>query len=123
VRLFVTGLGGYLGRAIATNPMQGDYRRARARYLAESPEKLRQADLIRLDYLRAIELNPNNVRLHLELADFLASLGTPGDREAAVEQYERALWFNSQLKENEPKRMAKSAVAEVEGKIGKLKGK
>ncbi|HEU4598258.1 MAG TPA: hypothetical protein VFS26_00800, partial [Solirubrobacterales bacterium] len=92
-----------------------------ARYLAHLPNPARRRDAIVADYRRALELNPNEVSLHLEFADVLRSFDTPQDRAAARAEYEAALRYNEQLPANEPKRLKPERVAEIKKAIDELK--
>jgi tetratricopeptide (TPR) repeat protein len=106
--------------AIKANPMASEYLLARARYLAHLPNPGERHDAIVADYRRVLELNPNEVSLHLEFAEVLRSFNTPADRAAAREQYEAALRYNDQLPANEPKRLKPERVAEIKKTIESL---
>jgi tetratricopeptide (TPR) repeat protein len=110
-----------LDMAIKQNPVSTEYRLARARYMAHLPNAAQRRDAIVADYRRVLELNPNEVSLHLELADVLRSFNTPADREAARAEYEAALRYNDQLPANEPKRLKPERVAEIKRAIDELK--
>jgi O-antigen ligase len=107
--------------AIRQNPMATEYRLTRARYLAHLPNPAQRRDAIVADYRRVLELNPNEVSLHLEFADVLRSFNTPEDRAAARAEYEAALRCNDQLPANEPKRLKPERVAEIRKRIEELK--
>jgi tetratricopeptide (TPR) repeat protein len=106
--------------AIRANRMATDYLLTRARYLAHLPDAAQRHDAIVADYRRALELNPNEVQLHLEFADVLRSFNTPADRAAARAEYEAALRYNDQLPANEPKRLKPDRVAEIKKTIESL---
>jgi len=106
--------------AIKGNPMSTDYLLARARYLAHLPNPAGRHDAIVADYRRVLELNPNEVSLHLEFADVLPSFNSPADRAAARQEYEAALRHNDELPANEPKRLNPERVAEIKKTIESL---
>jgi tetratricopeptide (TPR) repeat protein len=112
-----------LGVAIATNPLDPEYYRERARYLLRAPEPTPDTvERAKRDYARALELNPNGVSGRLEYADVLALLGkTAAERAEAVRQYEEALRYNDRLKADEPKRLREARVAEIRKKIEELR--
>jgi O-antigen ligase len=110
-----------LAMAIQGNPLEPRYYLTRARYLLHAPEVEKRREQIRSDFVRAIELNPNEVSLRMEFGDVLAGFKTPADRAEAVRQYEEAIRFNGLLKADEPKRMAAEKVTEVRRKIEELR--
>ena len=90
-----------LAEAIATNPLDFEYRLARANYLRQlnEPANFQQ---IHDDYESALKLNPNDVKDRIEFGDVLAAAG---QRRQALEQYRIALMKNDQLDPDEPKRL------------------
>ena len=76
-----------------------------------------EAERIKKDFRRALELNPNEVSIRLEYADALAGFGAPDDKAEATTQYQEALRYNSLLKPDEPKRLRPEKVAEIEKKL------
>jgi hypothetical protein len=107
-----------LNAAIAADPINPQYYRTRTQlYATASPPQLAQAAA---DYQHLVQIDPNNVQLHLELAD-LYSRG--GERDAAIEEYERALEYNDQLDPAEPKRLTEARVAEIRQTIAALRAR
>src|SRR6185436_9850931 len=60
-----------LDLAIRTDPMETKYYLTRARYLLQSEDRSSYHDQIVRDFRRAVELDPNQVSLHVEFADGL----------------------------------------------------
>jgi tetratricopeptide (TPR) repeat protein len=108
-----------LEKAIRRNPLAVEYYLTRARYLLRNSSE--QRDQIIKDFMRVMELNPNEVSLRVEFADALASFNTAEDRARAVEQYREAQRYNAMLKPNEPKRLKPDKVSEIEKRIAELK--
>jgi hypothetical protein len=98
--------------AIAENPEEATYRyrAAQKELMAKSPDK----DWVRKNYLTALTLDPNNVRLRLEFADVLASWG---EKVEAAQQYRVALRYNDLLNPDEKTRLGAEESKEVESKL------
>lgn len=103
-------------RAIVANPRSIQARLARASVLAT----MNQGDAVVAELEQVYWLNPNDIGIRLDAAEMLARLGRA---ELSVEQYRAALVNNSQLPENEPKRLSAEKIAEIEGRITALSGK
>src|SRR5207253_6886797 len=101
-----------LDLAIRTDPMETKYYLTRARYLLQNGDRSANREQIVKDFRRALELDPNQVALHVEYADALRELDTPADRAEALKEYETALRYNALLKSDEPKRLREGKVAE-----------
>ncbi|MDB5320470.1 MAG: lipid core-O-antigen ligase-like enyme [Phycisphaerales bacterium] len=110
-----------LDLAIRGDPMETKYYLARARYLLQSEDRAAQREQILKDFRRALELDPNQVSLHVEFAEALRGLGTPADRAEAAREYETALKYNALLKADEPKRLSEAKVAEIKKLIEELR--
>jgi tetratricopeptide (TPR) repeat protein len=108
-----------LDLAITKDPMDTRYYLARARYLLANGDHAQYAERIWKDFARALELDPNEVSLHVEYADALRELG---DRAGAVKEYEAALKYNEMLKKDEPKRLRPERVEEIRRRIGEMRG-
>jgi len=72
------------------------------------------------NYAQALALDPNNIDLRLEYADFLRDHNRPAD---ARQQYERALWYNQQLKIDEIRRLPPARVEQISKTIQSLAAK
>ena len=96
-----------LDQAIAANPSAVIYYLSRARIDGEQ----RDVAAMKADFSKALELNPNEVSIHLDYADALRDLGRSAD---AVEQDELALKYNDLLQPDEPKRLTPQRVAEIQ---------
>jgi hypothetical protein len=111
-----------LDLAIRTDPMETKYYLTRARYLLQNGDRSANREQIIKDFRRALELDPNQVALHVEFADALRELNTPADRAEALKEYETALRYNALLKSDEPKRLREVKVAEIQKRIEELRG-
>jgi tetratricopeptide (TPR) repeat protein len=109
-----------LDLAITKDPMDTRYYLWRARYLLTNGDHAQYGGQIRKDFERALELDPNEVSLHVEYADALRELG---DRAGAAKEYETALKYNEMLKKDEPKRLRPERVEEIKRRIGEMGGK
>jgi len=92
-----------------TNPL-GRLDRARFRRSLGDHE-LNRVDDVSRDYSTALTLNPSDVQSRLEFADYLATAGRPTE---AAEQYRLSLDFNDRLHPDEPKRLPKQRVEQIE---------
>jgi tetratricopeptide (TPR) repeat protein len=99
-----------LDQAIAANPSAVNYYLSRARIDGEQ----RDLAAMKADFSRALELNPNEVSIHLDYADALNALGQSAD---ATEQDQLALKYNDLLQPDEPKRLSPQRVAEIHKQI------
>jgi O-Antigen ligase len=87
----------------------------RARYLQRQPTL--DGPAITEAYQHALALDPNEVTIRLEFADALKNLGKPQD---AVEQYQKALWYNDQFPPDEAKRLSSDQLAQINQTIKQL---
>jgi tetratricopeptide (TPR) repeat protein len=92
-----------LSQAIAVDPAQVNYYLTRAQLEADRqmPAAMKQ------DFPKALELNPNEVSIHLQYADALMRMRQPA---AAAEQDLLAMHYNDLLSPREPKRMNDGAI-------------
>ncbi|HWE95420.1 MAG TPA: O-antigen ligase family protein [Tepidisphaeraceae bacterium] len=104
-----------LDAAVKADPSSVTNLTTRAQF-AMSPDVQDPASA-RRDYERALNLDPNNVRLRLEYAHQLQALATkqgPGDLAgAAIKEYSRAAEMNAQLSDVEPKRLSATELADL----------
>jgi hypothetical protein len=107
-----------LDLAIHGDPMDTRYYLARARYLLMNGDHVQYGGQIRKGFEKALELDPNEVSLHVEYADALRELG---DRAGAAKEYETALKYNDLLKADEPKRLRVEKVEEIRKRIGEMR--
>ncbi|HEX8522291.1 MAG TPA: O-antigen ligase family protein [Tepidisphaeraceae bacterium] len=103
----------WLDTAAARDPHQVAYYVMRAALLARNGE----TDAARLDYDKALVLDPNSLSIRMEYAKMLEGVN---DRVNAARQYQALLETNEQLHPDEPKRLSGKVVEEVRGKIGAL---
>jgi hypothetical protein len=92
-----------LERAVQANPLDPAPLLFRARFLLQRHPQ--EQKMIRGDFTRAIELDPNNVGVRIE---FARALERAGDSAVARQQYRRALELDDQLDPAEPKRLSAS---------------
>ncbi len=91
-----------LDRASAINPAAVRPLLERARFERRLPPAQRLPDRAAAAYQAALQLNPNDVRIRVEFAQFLDQLGLSDE---AAAQYEAALRFDDQLPPDEIKRL------------------
>ena len=73
--------------------------------------------IVRREYDKALELDPQNVEVRLDYAAVLEKFSLPHE---AAEQYRAALLTNSQYHRDEPKRLKPERVREIEAKVQAL---
>jgi tetratricopeptide (TPR) repeat protein len=105
-----------LNQAIAENPRFIDAYLLRARYFQRQAGQYKSA--IVAAYENATALNPNDVGIRLEFAEFLKDSSEP---QKAVEQYQKALWYNDQFPPEEAKRLSPEDVEKIQQNITGLK--
>jgi tetratricopeptide (TPR) repeat protein len=103
--------------ALAADPVEPRYLAAQAELELEQPSggdlaRARQA------YEAAVRLDPNNLSNRVRYGEVLERLG---QREAAADAYERALWYNDQLTREEKKRLPPAKVDELRARISRLR--
>jgi tetratricopeptide (TPR) repeat protein len=74
-------------------------------------------DRVRLDYDRAIAINPRDPPTRLDFAELLERFG---DIPAAIEQYRLALAINDDFHPDEPRRLSPARVGQVQAKLTML---
>lgn len=101
-----------LAAAHAMNPSSPDPLLLQAQFELRQPVPnfQRAAD----DLAAVLRLNPNDLATREQYADTLASLG---HRDQARDQYEKTLWYNSRLAEDEPRRLSAEAIGRIERKM------
>ena len=92
-----------LDQAIAVNPSMVGYYRSRALANVQTND----AKGMRADFVKALELDPNEVSLRMDYANALMQMQMP---DAAALQYESALHYNDALPVEEPKRINDAAI-------------
>ncbi|MEM8875732.1 MAG: O-antigen ligase family protein [Planctomycetota bacterium] len=104
-----------LDRAIAERGEKFGYYQRRA----ELERRMSEPQVVRIiaDLTRAVELNPQEIRIRLDLADELRAFG---DNAGAIEQYEAVLEINEQYDDAEPERLGQDRVAEINARITEL---
>lgn len=107
-----------LARAVAADPSSALYHATRARLWLRQPAP--SADRIRDEFSKALALDPRDVQMRLEFADALGDLGLFA---SAVEEYNRALNFDSQMPVEEEKRLSSDKTREIGEKIQRLNAK
>jgi len=105
-----------LEKAATTDPTSARCRRALAELAGNTGDMPAALD----NYAQALALDPNNIDLRLEYADFLRDHNRPAD---ARQQYERALWYNQQLKIDEIRRLPPARVEQISKTIQSLAAK
>jgi hypothetical protein len=101
--------------AIASDPRFTEAYLLRARYLQRQPTL--DGPAIIDAYQHALALDPNEVTIRLEFADALKNLGNPHD---AIEQYQKALWYNDQFPPDEAKRLSSNQLVQINQTIKQL---
>lgn len=104
-----------IDKAIAADPWYIDPNLLRARYLQRQSNP--DVPTIMSAYQRVLALNPNDVSMHIEFADFLRNYGRIPE---AISEYQNALWFNNQFPLEEPKRLPASQVNKIQQMIQQL---
>jgi len=98
-----------LDAVIAHDPMSTQGYLTRGRWLASKPLPDPQNALA--DFARALELNPNDLDIRMDYAQLLERFGHHAQ---AAEQYKLVLQYNDLLDPNEPKRLTKQKIGEIE---------
>jgi tetratricopeptide (TPR) repeat protein len=104
--------------ALAADPVEPRYLAAQAELELEQPNGGGDLSRARQAYEAAVRLDPNNVSNRVRYGEVLERLG---QREAAADAYERALWYNDQLTREEKKRLPPAKVDELRARIDRLR--
>ena len=103
--------------ALAADPVEPRYLAAQAE-LEIGATNWRRSRPRRQAYEAAVRLDPNNLSNRVRYGELLERLG---QREAAADAYERALWYNDQLTREEKKRLPPAKVDELRARISRLR--
>jgi cytochrome c-type biogenesis protein CcmH/NrfG len=76
--------------------------------------------IIRSDFEKVLQLDPNDVSIHTQYGDALDRLGLST---AAAAQYQQALACNAALPPDEPKRISPQQIADLQAKIRLVRGR
>jgi hypothetical protein len=112
----IAGAIGLLGRAVAVDPLYSDAYLLRAS-LKLQPVTASHLDDSIADDRQALKIDPNNMRLHLELADLLEKLGRPSE---AGQEYQTVVRLDHALEPGDPKRLPKQEIEAMERGLGKV---
>jgi O-antigen ligase len=102
--------------AIRANPLSAAYHATRAEFESHQPQP--DPARVRNDFERCLALDPETVQTRLAYAQVLEALHFAGD---AREQYEKALWYNDQLADDEIERLSAAKVAAIRANIARLR--
>jgi tetratricopeptide (TPR) repeat protein len=102
--------------AIRANPLSAAYHATRAEFESHQPQP--DPARVRNDFERCLAIDPENVQTRLAYAQVLEALHFAGD---AREQYEKALWYNDQLADDEIERLSAAKVAAIRANIARLR--
>lgn len=99
------------------NPLDPEPRLLEARYYRGHGTALDNSEKIRSNYERVLKLDPNNVGIRLEFADFLTQVIERGE---AAKQYKLALEMDDKLPKEESKRLTQTVREAVQKEIDKI---
>lgn len=104
-------------QAIAANKASAVNHAQRARFLLSLPDRKNYQKQIVDDFTTATQNDPIEVSLHIEFASALALLDQPA---AALDQYRLAIHYNDLLPPDEPKRLTREQLQQVDDTMQQL---
>ena len=90
-----------------------------ARYHISRDQAMEKSTQIDSAYRSTLSIDPNNVDVRLEYAQFLS---TVFESQSAARQFEQALQYDDQLDKAEPKRLSSARKEQIRERIRELRG-